>query len=185
MNNIKGIINKYSKDCNILTEISFRKPEIDNFDGNLDGKQINQINLYNIYFYNNKELLKNTNYKVINPDNLKEIPESDLILINTLKNTNIINNNLNKCKKVISKYIILYNTSNYENVNERGKGEGVNKAVQDFIEENKEWILKEKISEGKGVFVLSREGKEEIKVEQKPITKKSSGRKKASNIRID
>lgn len=113
-----------------------------------------------------------TNFVFKEEDVLKiEIEETDLLFIDTLHTYNQLSKELRKHQKNVRKWIVLHDTVTFgrkdEDFYQNGKissevsGETITKrglytALEDFLEENKSWKIKEHFTNNNGLTVLER-----------------------------
>lgn len=85
-----------------------------------------------------------------------EIEDTDLLFIDTwhVYQQLIVELRLhgNKSKK----YIIMHDTTKFGEMGECGEGEGLMKAVHEFIESNPHWVIYEKFENNNGLTILKR-----------------------------
>ncbi len=97
-----------------------------------------------------------------------EIEQTDLLFLDTWHAYRQLKSELNKFHSKVNKYIILHDTTTYANIDEtnyeelgdewkadKGKG-GIWRAVEEFLENNKEWKLKERFTNNNGLTILER-----------------------------
>lgn len=112
----------------------------------------------------------NINFNWITTDSLKvEIEETDLLFIDTLHNYSQLIRELKLHESKVSKYIILHDTQTfgmrdegiYDDSSEIIKNlstekHGLIPALQDFLQENKNWKIKEVFTNNNGLTILQR-----------------------------
>jgi hypothetical protein len=98
----------------------------------------------------------NINYQFIeNPDYLKiKISQTDLLFIDTIHSYSHLKKELENHSKFVNKFIIIHDTTSYEK-------QGVWKAIEEFLNQNKEWSLKERFKNNNGLTILSKEEQNE------------------------
>jgi hypothetical protein len=181
--NIKSDINehlptlkRYSEECERVTEMGVRfacstwafieaKP-----------KRLTCIDINKTGFEPSEKYIKKLcenygiNFKWITGDSLEiEIEDTDLLFIDTLHTYGQLIRELKKHESKVSKYIILHDTQNFGTRNEdiynhasdiikntRQEKIGLLAAINEFIEENKNWFVKEVFLNNNGLTILSR-----------------------------
>ena len=86
-----------------------------------------------------------------------EIPETDLLFIDTLHNYPQLSNELKLHGNKAKKYIVMHDTETNKIVGDFG-GEGLQKAIDEFLLENKHWAVKEVFTNNNGLTILKRGG---------------------------
>lgn len=84
-----------------------------------------------------------------------EIEETDLLFIDTLHEYSQLKAELLLHAKKVNKYIILHDTKTFGEKGERG-GEGLQKAIDEFLLANTQWKVKEVFENNNGLTVLER-----------------------------
>jgi hypothetical protein len=101
--------------------------------------------------------LNKTNFKLIRKNVLDiEIEETDLLFIDTYHTYKQLKNELDLHSSKVRKYIILHDTETFGKTGEDG-GEGLNKALDEFLIENKEWEIIYHNKNNNGLTVLKNE----------------------------
>jgi hypothetical protein len=96
------------------------------------------------------------NYTFIKGDTLKiTIPETDLLFIDTYHVYDQLIQELKLHGNKARKYIVLHDTEKFGTVGEHGK-QGLNKAVNEFIDENDHWKVEYVYKNNNGLTVLRR-----------------------------
>jgi hypothetical protein len=115
----------------------------------------------------------NTEYSFIQKNTLDvDIPETDLLFIDTLHAYGQLKEELKKHANKVKKYIIFHDTTSYENqdepasINEPKIGEvsnllekhksGLWPAIEEFLSENKNWSVFERYTNNNGLTILKR-----------------------------
>jgi cephalosporin hydroxylase len=111
-----------------------------------------------------KEL--NMSFEFIQASSLDvEIEETDLLFIDTWHVYEQLIKELRLHNEKVRKYIILHDTESYKNIGEsyvyskstpKKQREGLQKAIDEFLDENNEWTLKEVYKHNNGLTVLQR-----------------------------
>jgi hypothetical protein len=98
----------------------------------------------------------NINYDFILGDTTQiEIEETDFLFIDTYHVYQQLKTELNLHSKYVKKFIALHDTTTWGLVGEDG-GLGLWKAVEEFLDKNKEWSICEKIDYNNGLTILKR-----------------------------
>lgn len=87
------------------------------------------------------------------------IVPTDLLFIDTLHNYRQLSTELGLHARKVKKYIILHDTTSFEFVGESYEGkyeEGLWKAVDEFLNENLNWRIKERFLNNNGLTILER-----------------------------
>lgn len=85
-----------------------------------------------------------------------DIPECDLLFIDTLHDYTQLKKELELHAKKVKKYIIFHDTEFFRN-NGETKGEmGIWLAVEEFLNENKEWVIVEHFTNNNGLTVIKK-----------------------------
>ena len=88
-----------------------------------------------------------------------EIEETDLLFIDTRHTYSQLKKELTLHAKNVKKYIIMHDTVSYGYIDEPGEvgdKHGLIIAIEEFLEENKEWEIKEIFTNNNGLMVLAR-----------------------------
>ena len=109
-----------------------------------------------------KEL--NIDFEFIQQSSLNVIlPKHDLLFIDTWHCYRQLLNELNRHHKSVNKYIILHDTTLFEYIDETAYGEpgtgkeiGLWPAIEKFLNENKQWGIKERNTNNNGLTVLEK-----------------------------
>jgi hypothetical protein len=97
----------------------------------------------------------NVNFKFILSDSRKiELPEHDLLFIDTLHNYDVLKEELSKHHDKVKKYIIFHDTISFGNNDEIGYGIGLVPAIKEFLEKNPQWKEKETYTNNNGLTIL-------------------------------
>jgi cephalosporin hydroxylase len=91
---------------------------------------------------------------------LVDLEPTDLLFIDTDHTYKCLSEELKVQGNKASKYIIMHDTSkgglDYTIMNKLTRGDAMFKAIEEFIEENPKWILKERFTNNYGLTVLER-----------------------------
>jgi hypothetical protein len=165
---------KYGSECNTITEFGVRA--IVSTWGWLSCIP-KKLTCYDLHYpdrwsgdlqsvYDTAEHL-NVNFKFIQADSLLvNIEQTDLLFIDTWHVYDQLKKELHKHESFVNKYICLHDTTSYEFVNESNSSEhslndpltkqGLWPAVEEFLETNTNWILKERFTNNNGFTILER-----------------------------
>ncbi len=87
-----------------------------------------------------------------------EIPECDLLFIDTLHTYDQIKSELSKHACKVKKWIILHDTSTFKDIGELEDTKGIWQPIEDFINST-EWYIKEQYMNDNGLTILAKRGK--------------------------
>lgn len=170
------VIKKYSEECETVTEMGVRcacstwafieaKP-----------KKLTCIDIYYDFFKPSERFVRkmcdnyNIEFNWITGDSLNiEIEKTDLLFIDTLHTYNQLKSELKLHHQNVNKYIILHDTATfadvdegiYDHASESVKKQTVSKvglmtAVNEFLQENSEWSIREVFTNNNGLTILSK-----------------------------
>lgn len=161
-------LKKYSEECNSITEMGVRS--IVSTWGFLAGLKKNNGKLLCIDFkhpseYNASPSLEQT-IEIANAEGVKmqflladtlniKIEETDLLFIDTLHNYDQLIAELRLHCNSVKKYIVMHDTEHNRYNGDYGK-EGLEKAIKEFLLENKEWYIKEEFTNNNGLTILGK-----------------------------
>jgi hypothetical protein len=157
-------LRRYSEECEHITEMGVRyvvstyalmmgKPK------RLISYDILPVENFGISRFDLKDLAANNNidFDFIEGDTTKiEIDETDLLFIDTWHVYQQLIVELNKHGNKSRKYIIMHDTTKFGDVGEEGAGDGLIKAINEFIENNPIWVIHEKFENNNGLTILKR-----------------------------
>ena len=83
-----------------------------------------------------------------------QIPQCDLLFIDTLHNYNQLTAELSLHNSRVKKYIILHDTETFKNIGELNQDQGLEPAIQEFLASNENWIIHERFINNNGLTVL-------------------------------
>jgi hypothetical protein len=165
-------LKKYSEECDHITEMGVRwivstyaflmgKPKtlisIDIQSPTTWGASLNPVQVY--------ALEEDINFKFILGNTLEiEIEQTDLLFIDTWHAYKQLKSELALHHSKVNKYVILHDTTNFEFHDEdsyeawgwKGENKGIWPAVEEFLQENSEWILHERFTNNNGLTILKR-----------------------------
>jgi hypothetical protein len=84
-----------------------------------------------------------------------EIEECDLLFIDTLHEYEQVKKELELHANKVKKYIIFHDTVSFREVGEIG-GKGIYFAISEFLENNKNWKIKEEFKNNNGLLIIER-----------------------------
>jgi len=85
-----------------------------------------------------------------------EIEPTDLLFIDTLHRYTQLKIELQLHADKARKYLVFHDTTNFETTGELGIDKGLWLAIEEFIIEHKEWILKKRYTNNNGLTILQR-----------------------------
>lgn len=163
-------LKKYTQECDVVIEMGVRS--IISTWAFLAGKpkKLTSIDIVNPIDYINHDkngcdldLVKkaaneeNIDFNFILGDTLKiEIDECDLLFIDTLHNYSQLKKELELHSNKVKKYIILHDTESFKTKGETNNELGIWKAVEEFLELNVNWSIKECFKNNNGLTILER-----------------------------
>lgn len=92
---------------------------------------------------------------------LESVPEWDILLIDTLHNYEQVRRELRHARadrlpQSGGERIVLHDTELFGGRDEMGNGPGINRAIEEFLADNKEWREERRLREGCGLTILER-----------------------------
>jgi hypothetical protein len=159
------VLKRYSEECEYITEMGVRT--VVSTYAFLMGKPTKLISIdivpieqYGIDRNDLKNLAKENNIDfefVVGDTTLIEIKETDLLFIDTLHRYNQLKTELAMHADKAKKYIILHDTTSYAYVGEDIQNDrGLWPAVEEFLNQNANWIIHEKFENNNGLTILKR-----------------------------
>jgi hypothetical protein len=164
------VIKKYAEECEHITEMGVRyvvstwallagKPKkifcydiLTGLDMDVFNKNLNELS--------NKAKDINVNFLFSQADVLNiEIEETDLLLIDTYHEYNQIKQELKLHGNKVKKYLIFHDTTTFGEFGETFKVPntiGIWPAIEEFMLENKEWRIEERLTNNNGLTILKR-----------------------------
>lgn len=155
-------LKKYSKECEQITEFGIRsgRSTIALLAGRpkkLTSYDINLKKFLNRDKYLNACKKEKIQFIIIEGDTLKiKIDETDLLFIDTFHIYKQLKKELKLHSERVKKYIILHDTHTFGFKGEDGSNKGLMDAVEEFLEKNKNWKLKEHFKNNNGLTILER-----------------------------
>jgi hypothetical protein len=157
-------LKRYTEECNHVTEMGVRyvvstyafmmgKPK------RLISYDIIPVENFGIDRNDLKKLAKenDVNFDFFVGDTTKiEIEETDLLFIDTWHVYQQLIIELNSHAKKTKKYIILHDTTKFGEFGECNEGDGIMKAILEFLNENSNWVIHEKFENNNGLTILKR-----------------------------
>ena len=99
-----------------------------------------------------------TQFEFVLGDSRKvELPEHDLLFIDTLHDYEVLKEELANQSAKTRKYIIFHDTTTFGNRNESGGGKGLNPAISEFLSVNPKWSVKHVFTNNNGLTVLQKD----------------------------
>lgn len=144
----------FGKEVNHITEMGVRTGVSTRAWLNLAVNYDKTLIAYDLYLDNNvadlfakaKKLKKNVTYNIANTLNV-EIEPTDLLFIDTQHTYHQLISELKLHGNKASKYIIMHDTVTFPDLNI---------AIEEFLQDNKHWILKIKFQHNNGLTILER-----------------------------
>lgn len=164
------VIKKYAEECEHITEMGVRyvvstwallaaKPKKIFCYDILTGLDMDVFNR-NLNELSNKAKDINVNFLFSQADVLNiEIEETDLLLIDTYHEYNQIKQELKLHGNKVKKYLIFHDTTTFGEFGETFKVPntiGIWPAIEEFMLENKEWRIEERLTNNNGLTILKR-----------------------------
>lgn len=98
-----------------------------------------------------------TQFEFVLGDSRKiELPEHDLLFIDTLHNYEVLREELTKQAPKTRKYIIFHDTTTFGSRDESGGGRGLNPAISEFLSVSPEWSVLHVFTNNNGLTVLQK-----------------------------
>jgi hypothetical protein len=99
----------------------------------------------------------NIEYNFVEADTRQiSIEPTDLLFIDTWHVYQQLIIELKKHGNMSKKYIIMHDTTTFGDIGECGEGEGLIKAIDEFLYENHHWYIYEKLTNNNGLTILKR-----------------------------
>ena len=157
-------LKKYTEECNHVVEMGVRyvvstyafmmgKPR------RLISYDILPVENFNIDRNNLKKLAldNGVDFDFFVEDTTKiEIDETDLLFIDTKHIYQQLIVELTKHGNKSRKYIIMYDTTKFGEIGQCNEGEGLMKAIYEFLDKNPHWVIFEKFENNNGLTILKR-----------------------------
>jgi len=164
------VLKKYTEECDIVVEMGVRS--IVSTWAFLYGKpkkliSIDMIEPKSFIDHDpdgcNLDLVKSLSVKngidfefVLGNTLLIEIPECDLLFIDTLHDYTQVKKELNLHSGKVKKYIIFHDTEYFKEKGETPGEPGILKAIEEFLISNPEWSVCEKLQNNNGLTIIKR-----------------------------
>jgi hypothetical protein len=150
---------KYSKECKHITEMGVRDVVST---WSFLARRPERLVSYDLYTSPNiKEIFRlsnknNISFQFIQADVLNvDIEETDLLFIDTLHQYGQLKQELAKHASKVRKYIIFHDTAKFGTTDERtGHPGGLIRAIDEFLEADSSWELKEVFTNNNGLTIL-------------------------------
>jgi len=156
-------IKRYANDCEHITEVGVRG--VNSTWAFLSGKPKTMISIdksdpivFDVDIKIVKQIAKDNGieWDFMLGDILEiEIPETDLLFIDTLHNYPQLSKELRLHENKVKKYIMMHDTEANKIVGDFGE-EGLQKAIDEFLLENKHWVVNEVFTNNNGLTILKR-----------------------------
>jgi hypothetical protein len=161
------VLFKYAEKCKHITEMGVRS--VVSTWAFLNAKPEKLISI-DIMYHPNIELAKklakeeNINFEFKESNTLDmSIDQTDLLFIDTLHTFNQLNNELKLHGNKVNKYIIFHDTEifkfldqeQYDNEPKENLGPGLWPAIENFLNENKNWSILESLTNNNGLTIIS------------------------------
>lgn len=159
------VLKKYSEECDVIVELGVRK--IVSTWAFLLGKpkKLISVDIKHPKEYNStelplveeisKEIGVDFNF-ILSDSRTVDIPECDLLFIDTLHTYNQIKKELEVHANKVNKYIILHDTETFRTIGEVNGEVGIWLAVEEFLSTNLEWKIVEELKNNNGLTVIKR-----------------------------
>ena len=177
------VLKKYAEECDTIVEMGVRTIVSTWAFLSANPKKLVSLDLYHpsVYGGNLDEVYDavseiETNFSFVEHDSLTyDMDECDLLFIDTWHDFLQLKKELNRHHNKVKKYIILHDTTTfgfqdeiYEDRGETNLPKGLYYSVDEFLSQNKNWVIWEKKSNNNGLTILKRMDYQE----KKPIEKK-------------
>jgi hypothetical protein len=158
-------LKKYAKECETIVEMGVRT--IVSTWAFLSGnpKKLISVDYKNPSEYNSTDLpLVETSSKergidfsfILSDSRTVDIPECDLLFIDTLHTYPQIKVELEVHSKKVKKYIVFHDTETFRTVGEINTEVGIWPAIEEFLEKNPEWTIHEIFKNNNGLTIIKR-----------------------------
>ena len=176
------VLKKYAEECDTIVEMGVRTIVSTWAFLSANPKKLVSLDLYHpsVYGGNLDEVYDavseiETNFSFVEHDSLTyDMDECDLLFIDTWHDFLQLKKELNRHHNKVKKYIILHDTTTfgfqdeiYEDRGETNLPKGLYYSVDEFLSQNKNWVIWEKKSNNNGLTILKRMDYQE----KKPIEK--------------
>jgi len=155
------VLRKYAAECDHVTEMGVRGVVSTYAFLTARPKKLISYDIIDIKWKDIAEAVKEeTEFIFIQGDTLTEIIDpTELLFIDTLHNYTQLKEELRLHAPSVSKYIIFHDTTTYAYIGESYEGNreiGLWPAISEFLEENKEWNIKERLTNNNGLTIIEK-----------------------------
>jgi hypothetical protein len=154
------ILKKYADECEIVVEMGVR---FVTSTWSFLVSNAKQIISYDISYNNNIDYCKKVciqekrNWNFILESSLTcEIPETDLLFIDTFHTYHQLKAELNRHSEKVKKFIIIHDTTSFATKSANKYHLGLMNAIEEFVLENLSWKIKERLMNNNGLLILER-----------------------------
>ena len=157
-------LKRYADECEHITEMGVRwvvstyaflmgKP-----------KKLVSIDIDSLEKYGNSQhqissLAPDTEFEFVLGDTLKiDIEPTDFLFLDTWHVYDQVKGELARHASKVSKYIGFHDTTTFEERGETSGHEGIWPAVQEFLDDHPEWVIKERYTNNNGLTILEKVG---------------------------
>jgi len=156
---------KYAKDSETITEFGVRWIVSTWAFLAANPKKLTSVDIRHPSEYNSnidevyeESLNNNVKFEFIQADTREiEIEECDLLFIDTFHVYDLLKEELNKHSCKVKKYIILHDTMLFAETGEDGFSRGLKYAIDEFLQENYNWKIREVFTNNNGLTILERQ----------------------------
>lgn len=159
------VLRKYSEECDVIVELGVRtivstwafllgtpKKLI-----SVDIKHPNEYNSKDLPLVEeiSKEIGVDFNF-ILSDSRTVEIPECDLLFIDTLHTYNQIKKELEIHSSKVKKYMIFHDTETFRTIGEVNGETGIWPAIEEFLLKNPEWEITEILKNNNGLTIIKK-----------------------------
>jgi hypothetical protein len=174
INELLPIVFKYAQECDHITEFGTR---CGNSTCAFLKARPSKLQAYDMFRYDQVDILSDSAklWGIQFTFNLADVLQisietTDLLFIDTVHNYDQLSSELRIHANSVRKYILLHDTETYGEIGDYAEpkynsfdvklvnGMGLNKAINEFVQANKNWIIKERITYCNGLVVLENIG---------------------------
>jgi hypothetical protein len=159
------VLKKYSEECDIIVELGVRT--IVSTWAFLLGnpKKLISVDIKHPSEYKSndlsivEEISKEMGIEfdfILSDSRTVNIPECDLLFIDTLHTYDQIKKELEVHSKKVKKYIILHDTQTFRTIGEVNNEVGIWPAVEEFLSNNPEWFIFEELKNNNGLTIIKK-----------------------------
>ena len=159
------VLRKYSEECDTIVELGVRA--VVSTWAFLSGrpKKLISVDIKHPNEYDSidlplvEEISKEMNIEfnfILSDSRTVDIPECDLLFIDTVHTYNQIKKELEVHSQKVKKYIILHDTETFRTIGEINTEVGIWPAVEEFLLINKEWEIAEELKNNNGLTIIKK-----------------------------